>query len=471
MNQRRTGVRLLAFCASLMLLAGTVLAAYGPLPLHAEGETKTVWLDEVEPASFQTLPGELYVNMNPQGGAISIGNTEYEHGILVHPLEGGQPAELIYKVENLGYKSFSAIIGKDLYSGIEVGGALGILETSISAEIYTDGTKVAESGPLPYPEVFPVKVDLTGVKELRIVVTDGGDGLFCDTTAIANARLSALGVDEIPDDWTAVAPSDSPEETPAPATPDPALKDADRAFISDLPWYNLRSYSETGEPEELRDENYALEELWICGEYFEKGVFLHALPTVESSVEVNLEGLGFTTFAAYVGLAESAQYDVSMGSVTFAVYVDGEQKAHTEVMRADSEAQLLVVDITGAKVLRLAVGNGGDSYQGDWGVFGNALVGRTSDTAELFKSPEPSQTPEPSETPAPSLTPAPATGSAGNGTPAASPKPGTDAADSSEKAGLSGALRWIVPVAAVVAVAVLAAVIAVCVKKKRRKNQ
>ena len=260
-----------------------------------QADDDTMWLDSMTAESTNV---DIHYGTAPDGTAINIGdNQKFDHGISMHPpLEGG-PAEAEFNIEGLGYRTFVALGGKDLFSGIEVGGAIGIKGTKVGMEVWVDGVKKAESGNIPYPETYLFKVDITGAKKLKLVATDGGDGIYCDTTSFAGARLFKQAIDDISDDMLPQLnepdPTPTVEPTP-PATPDPALKDADKAYISDLPWVDYATYTSNDEMPEHRDENNSGEEIWICGEYYEKGVCLHARPNIESYLDVNIEGLGFT---------------------------------------------------------------------------------------------------------------------------------------------------------------------------------
>ena len=424
-----------------------------------------LWLEDMEAESTNVT---VNYGTAPNGGTINIGNNvEFDHGISMHPpLEGG-PAEAEFNIEGLGYRTFVALGGKDLFSGIEVGGAIGIKGTKVGMEVWVDGVKKAESGNIPYPETYLFKVDITGAKKLKLVVTDGGDTIYFDTTSFAGARLFKQAIDDISDDMLPQLnepdPTPTVEPTP-PATPDPALKDADKAYISDLPWVDYLTYTTNDEMPEHRDENNSGEEIWICGEYYEKGVCLHARPNIESYLDVNIEGLGFTTFAAYVGMAESMSNDVTMGSCAFVVYADGVEKARTDVMKAEDEAKLLTVDITDCKILRLAITDGGDGISGDWGTFASALIGRTDDVDKLFETPAASQTPAATQTTTPSKEASPTPVSTPSRTTA---KTTTVPASSVENENGNG---WLIPVIIVAVVVVIAAVVIIIILAKRRNK-
>ena len=57
----------------------------------------------------------------------------------------------------------------------------------------------------------------------------------------------------------------------------------------------------------------------------------------ESFIEINIEGLGFKTFACYAGVPDLLFHDASNGSVEFIVSVDG-GGCKEEVKRSQEEA-------------------------------------------------------------------------------------------------------------------------------------
>ena len=437
-----------------ILIAAIVIPTFAYMETTAinQADDDTMWLDSMTAESTNV---DIHYGTAPDGTAINIGdNQKFDHGISMHPpMEG--PAEAEFNIEGLGYRTFIALGGKDLYSAAAVG-VEGITGTHVGLEVWVDGVKKAESGNIPYPETYLFKVDITGAKKLKLVATDGGDGIYCDTTSFAGARLFKQPIDELTDD---VDPKPI-----LPATPDPALKDKDKVYISDLPWVDYATYTSNDEMPEHRDENNGGEKISICGKNYEKGVCLHARPNDESYLEVNIEGLGFTTFAAYVGMAESEANDVTMGTCAFVVYADGVEKLRTDVMKAEDEAKLIKVDITDCKILRLAITNGGDTISGDWGTFASALIGRTDDVDKLFETPAASQTPAATQTTTPSKEASPTPVSTPSRTTA---KTTTVPASSVENENGNG---WLIPVIIVAVVVVIAAVVIIIILAKRRNK-
>ncbi|MDA5283727.1 NPCBM/NEW2 domain-containing protein [Streptomyces sp. Isolate_45] len=62
---------------------------------------------------------------------------------------------------------------------------------SVVFQIWKDGSKAADSGPLTYrDQARRLTADLTGALELRLVVTDGGDGTAWDHADWAAPQLA-----------------------------------------------------------------------------------------------------------------------------------------------------------------------------------------------------------------------------------------------------------------------------------------
>lgn len=62
---------------------------------------------------------------------------------------------------------------------------------SVAFEIWADGVKAASTGVLTNADpAEPLTADVTGAQVVRLVVTDGGDGIDSDHADWADARLS-----------------------------------------------------------------------------------------------------------------------------------------------------------------------------------------------------------------------------------------------------------------------------------------
>ncbi|MBI5092870.1 MAG: NPCBM/NEW2 domain-containing protein [Candidatus Hydrogenedentes bacterium] len=105
-----------------------------------------------------------------------IKDTTYEAGLGTHA-----PSETIVLLGGQ-YLSFEADAGVQWQ-----GGKTG----SVVMQVLVDDKKVFDSGVLKETSApVPVKVGLEGADELRLVVTDAGDGITCDLANWANTRLT-----------------------------------------------------------------------------------------------------------------------------------------------------------------------------------------------------------------------------------------------------------------------------------------
>ena len=93
----------------------------------------------------------------------------------------------------------------------------------------------------------------------------------------------------------------------------------------------------------------------IGGQHFRRGLGVHAV----SEVVYELDGT-YRSFEALAGVDGA-----NNGTVTFEVYVDGEKRWESGQMTRDDPARPVQLEIAGASVLRLVVGDGGDGIAGD----------------------------------------------------------------------------------------------------------
>jgi hypothetical protein len=89
-----------------------------------------------------------------------------------------------------------------------------------------------------------------------------------------------------------------------------------------------------------------------------------------SDVQVYLDGR-CSTFAATVGVDDEVG---SAGSVTFSVVADGTTLTTTPVLTGSSSSANINVPVTGAQVLDLVVGDGGDGNGNDHGDWANPTL-------------------------------------------------------------------------------------------------
>lgn len=106
--------------------------------------------------------------------------------------------------------------------------------------------------------------------------------------------------------------------------------------------------------------------LQIGDRFFDKGLGHHASGTIT----IMLDG-AFSTFESFVGLQPCGNGN---GSVVFRVFVDGEQRFDSGVMRATDPARLVRVTVEGASELRLESYDAGDGIDCDMANWANACL-------------------------------------------------------------------------------------------------
>lgn len=106
---------------------------------------------------------------------LRIRDKEYSKGLGHHA-----PGEILIDL-NGEYETFEAEVGVQ-WQGGNVG--------SVTFQVYVDGKKRFDSGVMRETDApKPVRVSVKGANELRLVVTDAGDGITCDCANWAEARL------------------------------------------------------------------------------------------------------------------------------------------------------------------------------------------------------------------------------------------------------------------------------------------
>jgi alpha-galactosidase len=164
-----TGVRVdsvLPLTASVVVPPPSGTSALGGLP----------WLSATNgwgPVERNTSNGESAAG---DGHPISLGGVVYGKGLGVH----AESAVEFYT--GRACETVTADVGVD-----DEKGASG----TVAFEIWADGTKAASTGVLTNAmPAQPLTADVTGAQVIRLVVTDGGDGIDSDHADWADARLS-----------------------------------------------------------------------------------------------------------------------------------------------------------------------------------------------------------------------------------------------------------------------------------------
>jgi hypothetical protein len=154
-------------------------------------------ISDLTPVSAQQDYGSLELDRSVQGQTLTIGERTFARGLGTHA-----NSRIVYDLSGHCTR-FTAWVGVDAEMA-------GYTQSSVVFQVLGDGRKLFDSGVMrlktPAQEV---SVDLHGVKELTLVVTDAGDGITCDHADWAEASV----VTDVP----VLAPS-------APAQPDRSSK-------------------------------------------------------------------------------------------------------------------------------------------------------------------------------------------------------------------------------------------------------
>jgi pimeloyl-ACP methyl ester carboxylesterase len=102
----------------------------------------------------------------------------------------------------------------------------------------------------------------------------------------------------------------------------------------------------------------------IAGIDVKNGLQVHSQGVSEVSYFLNA---AFTTFSATLIPCYQA-------SAVFEVYADGKKVFESDVFRGKTPPQDIEIDVTGAQMLKLVISEGGNSWSGDWVMWGKAAL-------------------------------------------------------------------------------------------------
>ncbi|MEN6644027.1 MAG: NPCBM/NEW2 domain-containing protein [Armatimonadia bacterium] len=161
--------------AMILLCAG---CRTGPLGAQSSPRLVEVYLSDIGAASLPAEPSRYHENSSFYGRQMTINGKEYARGIGTHA-----PSKITYDLEGLGFTRFRGVVGVDQETAEEPGG-------SCEFVLIGDGNEIFNSGVVRKVDVgVTVDVDVRGITELQLVVTDADDGDTCDHADWADARL------------------------------------------------------------------------------------------------------------------------------------------------------------------------------------------------------------------------------------------------------------------------------------------
>ena len=321
-------------------------------------------------------------NTNISGHVNGVVKT-FQKGFGIHA-----NGSVVYDLADENYETFEALLGVD--AGIQAQN-----KSSINFKIIGDGEVLATTKTLNYyDDMVYVNVPVKGVKQLTIEISDAGNGNAYDHGIISNPILTTndakpklvVGETEaiqVGDDYDLTAFVQATDAEDGDLTESVVVNDngfnpnkagaytinysvtdkdgntttaekqifvySESAYLSDLNWESAtagggaavsKDKSVSGRPLRLLDENQSVET-------FKKGIGTHAYSEIVYNVE------GYDVFDTWVGMDQRVAGENS--SVIFKVFVDGELKAQTDIMRPTTPKQHLVVDIRDASQVKLVV--------------------------------------------------------------------------------------------------------------------
>ncbi|MEF2278521.1 NPCBM/NEW2 domain-containing protein [Deinococcus sp. YIM 134068] len=261
------------------------------------------------------------------GRSLTVGGQTFSKGLGVHA-----NSEVSYALGGM-CNVFTAQVGVD----DEVGSG-----GSVVFQVWSGtATKLYDSGLLRGTDAArAINLDITGVQDLRLVVTDGGNGISSDHADWAAAKVSC------------------PPRTPG-----------RESFLSDLTWTSAQNAWGPLERDRSNGEQGSGDgrALTVGGQVFSKGLGVHA----RSEVSYALDG-ACSVFTAQVGVDDEVG---DRGAVVFQVWNGTATRLYDSGVVTGTEAARAVnVDVTGVGNLRLVVTDGGNGISYDHADWAGARV-------------------------------------------------------------------------------------------------
>ncbi|VYT63202.1 DUF5011 domain-containing protein [Clostridium tertium] len=156
---------------------------------------------------------------------------------------------------------------------------------------------------------------------------------------------------------------------------------SESTYLSDLEWESAVSgWKNVNKDSAVNTSNKI--KLNVNGEVkeFDKGIGV----ATNAEIVYKLDG-NYTNLSTYVGTDKN--YDDNRTTIIFKIYADGEEVYTSDVIRRDTEAELVNLDVTGVKELKLVANDADGNGLGDFASWGDTKVYTTNAKPEL-KIPE-----------------------------------------------------------------------------------
>lgn len=354
-------------------------------------------------SGWKTVNKDSAVNLSDKIKLMINGDVkEFDKGI-----GAATNAEIVYKLDG-NYTNFSTYVGTDKNYNDN--------RTTIIFKIFADGEEVYTSDVIRRDsEAELVNLDVTGVKELKLVADNAdGNGLgdfasWADTklyTTNAKPELiipksvsTKVGeVIDLNEEYTAIDAEDGDLTSSVEVTGEvnfnkpgkypitykvldgdgnevtksrtiAVVNMEDYTYLTEYDWESTQNSYATPK-KDISTSNNALRLTNEDGNEvsFERGIGAHAT----STITYDLSDKDYAFFSSYVGV--DRQMFGTVGSVSFEIYVDGEKKFDSGVMTSRDAMKYVEVDINDAKELKLVVTDGGNGIGSDHATWGDTKL-------------------------------------------------------------------------------------------------
>lgn len=264
------------------------------------------------------------------GRALTVGGQVFPKGLGVHA-----GSEVSYALGGM-CTTFTAQVGVD----DEVGD-----RGSVVFQLWSGQTRLYDSGVLRGSDpARSVSVNVGGVRDLRLVVTDAGDGISSDHADWGQARVSC-----------------------------PTQPFAGEVFLSDRMWTAAQNAWGPVERNLSNGEKGSGDgrAITLGGRVFAKGLGTHAASAVSYAL-----GGRCNVFTASVGIDDEVG---DGGSAVFQVWGDGVRLYQSPLRRGTDGALAVSVPVSGVRELKLVATDGGDGISRDHADWADARVSCAAD--------------------------------------------------------------------------------------------
>lgn len=368
------------------------------------------YLSDIEWVSSSTGHGSIRKN-NDLKLFVNGEVKSFDKGVGLHA-----NGELVYDLSDKNYDKFETYIGVSRSIPEQN-------NSSITFSILADGKEVYNSGLMKFatPAKY-VSLDVKGVKELRIVIGDGGNNISSDHAVLGAPILTTnnvkpvleVGKDEVVKlgskfDLTSGITATDVEDgnltnsivvnengfntdkagkynieysvTDNDGNTTTAVKNvlvySDMKYLTDMNWESATSgWKSVNKDSAVNTKNKIKLKVDGTVKEFDRGLGA----ATDAEIVYNLNG-EYDLFTTYLGTDKN--YDLSATTIIFKIYADGKEVYSSDVIRRNSDAQFVSLDVTGVKELKLVADDAGDSGYGDFASWADSKLYTTGNGASI----------------------------------------------------------------------------------------